>query len=108
MTNQFDPNQLAHEICKAGEEWADADAIASQLEELKKVVLAELMTTLEGSVAARETQALASPEYRRHIEGMVSARQKANRTKVRYKALEALAEMRRTAESTRRAEMIMR
>lgn len=104
----FDANKLSNEICTAGENWADAEAIASQLEELKKVVLSELMNTGSGSVASREMAALSSIEYRNHIEGMIEARRKANRLKVRYKALETLAELRRTQESTKRAEMAMR
>lgn len=101
----LNPEKLAAEIAKAGETWADAEATASQLEELKKVVLAELMNGMDGSVAARETAALATPEYKNHIVGMVSARHTANRAKVRYKALEVLAELKRSQESTRRAEM---
>jgi hypothetical protein len=104
----FDADKLASEICKAGEDWADAEYLASQLEELKKVVLAELMNTGSGSVASREMESLAAPEYRIHIEGMTEARRKANRFRVRYKALETLSELRRTQESTKRAEMNLR
>lgn len=95
-------------LVKAGEEWADADAAASLLEETKKAVIAKLINEAEGSVNAREYKALADPEYRKHCEGMVTARKAANKARVRYDSAKVLAELRRSEESTRRAEMTMR
>jgi len=103
---KFDPDKIAHELSEAGKEWAEAEATASQLEELKKVVLAQLKTQSgEKSEAAKETEALASEEYKTHIVGMVEARRVANIKKARYLTAKTWAELKRTEQSNRRAEM---
>ena len=104
MSN-FDPNIIAHALSESGREWAEAEAIASQLEELKKVLLAQLKTqSSEKSDAARETEALASEEYKTHIIGMVEARKQANIKKVRHLTQKTKAELLRTQQSNLRAE----
>lgn len=106
---EFDPDRIYHEIVTAGEDWSDKDAAANLLEETRKTVLAELVNQAEGgSIAARESQALADPAFKLHVTKMVAARKEANRAKVRYDAVRVLAEMRRTQESTRRAEANIR
>lgn len=107
----FDPNKIYHEIVTAGDEWTDKEAAADLLEETKKSILAELMLDVPAevtTVAAREARALADPAYKLHLKNMVTARKDANRSKVRYDAVRVLAEMRRTQESTRRAEANIR
>lgn len=104
----FDPNKIYHEIVTTGEKWADKEAAADLLEETKKTVLAELMQGYQGSNAERERQALANPAFRLHITNMSAARKEANLERVRYDAVKVLAEMRRTQESTRRAEANIR
>lgn len=107
--SDFDPNRIYHEIVTAGEDWSDKDAAANLLEETKKSVLAELVNSSEGgSMAAKESNALADPAFKLHITKMVAARKEANRAKVKYDAVRVLAEMRRTQESTRRAEANIR
>lgn len=101
----FNPNEITERLRLAGEEWADCEAAASLLEETRKTVLAELMNQVEGSVAARESTALADPVYRLHLTNMVNARREANRAKVRFDSAKAWIELTRTAESSRRAEM---
>ena len=101
-------DEIHDRLVKAGEEWADQDAAASLLEETKKTVLAELMTALEGSVASRESEALADPVFKLHVTHMVAARKAANRARVKYDSAKAWCELVRTQESTRRAEMTMR
>lgn len=96
------------ELIRRGEDWADKDAAATILEETKKSVLARLMNTGNGSVAAREMLALADRDYLDHLDIMVEARRMATRARVRYDAAKTLAEMRRSEESTRRAEMTLR
>ena len=110
VTNRtFDPDKIAYEVAQSGSEYADAECVASNLEELKKVVLSELkLTSGEKSDAARETAALASLEYRTHIDGMCQARKLANRKKARYLTLKLWAELKRTEQSNMRAEMEMR
>lgn len=84
------------------------NAAAELLEEAQKSVLAELMNKSEGSIAAKEAQARTDPAYRLHCTNMVNARKEANRARVRYDAMRVLSEMRRSQESTRRAEMNLR
>lgn len=108
MASNFDPDRAYDALVKAGESWADAEAAASLLEETRKSLLAKLMNeAAHSSVAGKEMQALADPSYKEFIEGMVAARRTANKAKVRYDSAKVLAEMRRSQESTRRAEMAM-
>lgn len=101
----FDPDKAYAALVKAGEDWADADAAASLLEETKKPMLAQLkLQSAEKTDAARETQALASPQYKEFLQEMVGARKHAIKLRVRYDSAKTLAEHRRTQESTRRAE----
>lgn len=102
---RLDPNEIAERMRLAGEEWADLDAAANMLEESRKSVLAELTNQSEGSMAARESEALANPAYRLHITNMVTARKDANRARVKYDTARAWVELVRTSEATKRAEM---
>ena len=105
---QFDVDRLYADLLETGETWADAQAAADLLTETRKPLLAELATqAMEKSEAARERLALAAPTYYQHVVKMVDAQHAANRAKVRYVAVQTLAEMLRTKESTRRAEMNM-
>jgi len=104
----MDANEIHEKLVTAGEQWADMDAAASLLEETRKTVLAELMNRAEGSMAARESIALADAAYRLHVANMVAARKEANRAKVKYDSAKAWCELVRTQEATKRAEMAMR
>jgi len=104
----INPGEIYKLIVKAGDDWADKEAAASILEEVKKTLLAELM--LKGikngvSKAASEVEAMATTEYATHITDMVAARREANKAKVNYYATQALADMRRTQAATDRALM---
>jgi hypothetical protein len=104
----MDPDKIYDAMVRAGEEWADAEAAASMLEETRKSVMAKLINEGEGSVAGREYKALADADYQRFVADMVRARKTANKAKVRYDSAKVLAELRRSQESTRRAEMNIR
>ena len=104
----FNPEAIYHKLNDTGEEWVDKNAAAEILEETKKSLLAELMNGLEGPKTEREAKALADPTYRLHLTNMVTARKEANRARVKYDSMRVLAEMRRTQESTRRAEANIR
>jgi hypothetical protein len=106
--SDFNPDRIYHEIVSAGDEWADKEAAADLYEETKKTTLAELMHGYQGSNAERERMALADPVYKLHVTKMNAARKEANRARVRYDAVRVLSEMRRSQESTRRAEMNLR
>lgn len=105
---EFDPDRIRERLSEVGEDWADKDAAASLLEETKKTLLAELMVGLDGSKTDREMKALADPTYRLHITNMVTARKEANRARVRYETGKMWAELKRSQESTRRAEANIR
>lgn len=106
---EFDPDRIRERLVEVGEDWADKDAAASLLEETKKTVLAELRLKAEGSTgAAKEMNALADPVYRHHVTSMVAARREANKAKIRWETGKTWAELRRSQESTKRAEMGMR
>lgn len=106
--SDFDPDRMYRQLAESGEDWADKQAAAELLEETKKSVLAELMSDLQGSGTERERIALADPVYKLHLKNMVAARKEANRARVKYDSMKVLAEMRRTQESTRRAEINLR
>lgn len=106
--NDFDPEAIYRRLEEAGNDWADKNAAAEILEETKKTLLAEVMQGFPGSNAERERSALADSTYKLHLKNMVMARREANRARVRYDSVRVLAEMRRTQESTRRAEANIR
>jgi hypothetical protein len=107
--SDFDPDRIRARLVEVGEDWADKDAAATLLEETKKTVLAELMLKADGSsAAAKEMNALADPVYRLHVTNMVTARREANKAKIRWETGKTWAELRRSAESTKRAEMNLR
>lgn len=102
----FNPDEIYERLRLAGEEWADKDAAANALEETKPSLLAELANQASGSSeAAKKNAALAEPAYKLHLTNMVAARKEANRAKVRYDTGRIWAELKRTQESTKRAEM---
>jgi hypothetical protein len=104
----FSPDEIHERLRLAGEEWADKDAAASALEETRKTLLAELFLNAAPSTTVKESEmrALADPAYKLHTTNMVAARKEANRAKVRYETARVWAELRRSLESTRRAEMM--
>ena len=105
----MDAEKIYAQLVAAGDSWADADAAASLLEETRKSVLAKLMNEADAkSAAAKEMLALADPAYLEFIAGMVNARKIATKARVRYDSAKTLSELRRSEESTRRAEMTFR
>jgi hypothetical protein len=105
----LNPDEIHERLRLAGEEWADKDAAANALEEMKHTILAEFTNQAVGSSAAeKKSLALAEPAYKLHLTSMVAARKEANRAKVRYDTGKIWAELKRTQESTRRAEANIR
>jgi len=106
---ELDPDKVYDALVRAGESWSDAEAAASLLEETRKSVLAKIMNeSAVASIAGKEMQALASEEYQEFVDGMVKARAAANKARVRYDSAKVLADLRRSAEATRRAEANLR
>lgn len=107
--SRLNSDEIYANLIKAGETWADAEAAAQLLEETRKTVLAECEAKAEASsMAMKEMIALADPVYKEHVAGMVRARKAANKARVRYDSAKVLSELRRSEESSRRAEMTMR
>jgi hypothetical protein len=74
---------LSEKLYLAKKEWSKLDQKASQLEETRKIVLAQIIQILiqndqKISIAKAEWFAYASPEYKKHIEEMTNARMDAN------------------------------
>lgn len=106
---KLDSDRVYDALIKSGDDWVERDYAANLLEETKKSVLAKLKNEAKGtSDAARETLALAHPDYLEHIGVMCAARRDANKAKVRYDSAKTLSELRRSEESSRRAEMTLR
>lgn len=109
MIKQSDPAVMRQQLLELGEEWADLDAAASLLEETRKSILANLMRQSgEAAHNKAETFALAHPDYGDHLADMVEKRRLATRARVGYDAARVEADMMRSAEATRRAEITMR
>lgn len=107
--SRLDPERVYQALVDAGEAWADAEAAAQLLEETCRTVKADCMLRAEASsVAMKEMLALSDQTYKDHVAGMVRARKAANKARVRYDSAKVLSELRRSEESTRRAEMGMR
>lgn len=101
--------QEAEQYRLAAVEWAKLDGEARRLEELRKIVLHEIKQRSEARTeAAKETEAYAAPQYRKHIMQMVEARTEANIRKARLDAMRLSSDIWRTRESTKRAEMQLR
>jgi hypothetical protein len=102
----LNPDKIYNELMVSGEDWADKDAAANLLEEGKKSLLSQLAIAEQApSHVKAEASAMASKQYQDYVAAMIEARRVANRAKVRYGAIQVLAELRRSQESTRRAEM---
>ncbi len=96
---RFAPNDIYRQMAEAGNEWAAALCQADRLEEMKKIVLAQLkLEHIENgdSNANAETKAYADERYQVHIDGMVAAREKADKARVKYQAACELSTNRRT------------
>ena len=99
----INPNEIYERLVEAGDEWADKNAAAEILEEVKKIELSKLMNGLEGSHAEKERQALINPLYRAFLARMVEARKEANKAKVKYESAKMFSELLRTKAATERA-----
>lgn len=107
----LDADQIFAKIQAAGEEWADKKAAFCALDDVTATVRADLTTdfyTSCSSKAEATERALAAGRYKEHIASVAGARRDWLLAEVKYKNLQLLAELRRSEESTRRAEMGMR
>lgn len=107
----FSPSDIFREVTAAGEEWADCKAAYEAFEDNTKSVLADITTgymKTSKSKTEAEMYALAAPDYKQHLRSLQDARRAFLRAQVKYDSLRMLAELRRSQESTKRAEMNLR
>jgi hypothetical protein len=108
-TPLLDAAKEAAEMAKRGQEWAEADGQARLLEETKAPLLAQIAQEHAKESAAKADQlAKADERYTVHLMGMVEARTRANKAKIKYDTYRAYVEMLRTNASTDRAMMQLR
>lgn len=109
--NDADPEKIYHNLVTLGEDWAQADAAASMLEETRTSLRAKLTSELlpeKGSVAKALVYAEATEAYSDHVKSAVKARRIANVAKVKYDSAKVWVDLMRSKEATKRAEMTMR
>ena len=101
-------DEIYKEVLASGETWADAKAAYEALNDNTKSILADITSNfMDGKVSRTEAEmrALASGEYKVHLASIKAARKAWLLSQVRYDSIKMLAELRRSQESTRRAEM---
>ena len=106
----LNPDKIIVLAGRAGADWADKEAAASILEEVKSTLLSSLAVAhiaAGDAIGTAEHKAKADQKYRSHIESMVEARKMANRARVRWINAQMYVELKRTMEASRRAEMKM-
>ena len=102
----FDPDKIAHELRKRGDDWADKDAAYRALDDATKTILAEQMIKAgDVSAAKAEMLARASDDFKAHLFDVSQARRNSNRAKVAYDTYQAWMELKRTQAANTRAEM---
>jgi hypothetical protein len=104
-----DPNQVAADIAKAGDAWAEVDHAARLLEQTKAAVFARIKLRIKDELGCKigeaHERALASDEYQDHLHALCDARYAANLARVKFDAEKARFDASRTAEASRREEM---
>jgi hypothetical protein len=113
----IDADKMYRKLLEVGGTWADSKAAYEALEQTSKSILADLteffrfpqgqpgVLVPERSRIEREQEALRSKQYRDHLAAVAVAHKTYLRAQVRYESLKTLVELRRSMESTRRAEM---
>lgn len=99
---------IYHELQKAGEDWADKKAAFNALDRNTKSVLSDVLVSFMDSGLSRaesEARSHASSAYKNHLASVAVAEKAFLQAQVLWNNLQTLAELRRSEESTRRAEM---
>lgn len=107
----LNPDEIYRGLEKAGNDWSDKKAAFDTLDRNTKSVLADVLITFMDTGLSRaesETRALASGAYKSHLASVGAAHKAYLQAQVLWTNLQTLAELRRSQESTRRAEMGMR
>ena len=105
----IDPDKIYAVVEKCGLAWADAKAAFEMYDDLTKTVLADLCTDIMAgykcSKSEAETRAYAHERYKAHLASLATARREWLHAEVKWKSAVMLADLRRSEESSRRAEM---
>ena len=99
-------NHVFERLTKAGQQWAEAEAAATILEQTRKSVRSTIATEhlSNGEPANKaEMYAEADTRYQEHVSAMADARQAANIAKVNYYAMQTWCDLQRTNAATERA-----
>lgn len=101
----YDPDAVFTALEDAAEGWVNSQFQANQMEKMGEILLAKMMLEAKDdgeSIGLCKERARARPEWETHIKGELVARRLAERAKAKYKNMQALADARRTQESTMR------
>jgi len=107
----IDSDRMYAKLLSAGNDYADKKAAYNALDAVTKSVLADKTQDYlpaSSSRAEAEMRALSSREYRDHLANVADAHKAYLRAEVLYRGLQTLIELRRSEESTRRAEIGLR
>ena len=107
----LDPDKIYHELDQAGKDWADKKAAFNALERNSKSVLSDILVSFMDSGLSRaesEARSLASSAYKNHLASVAVAEKAFLQAQVLWNNLQTLAELRRSQESTERAQMNLR
>ena len=108
LGDSLNADEIYRELEKAGNDWADKKAAFDTLDRNTKSVLADILVTFMDTGLSRaesETRSLASSTYKSHLASVAEAHKTYLRAQVLWNNVQTLAELRRSEESTRRAEM---
>jgi hypothetical protein len=107
----LDPDAIYRQLEKAGNDWADKKAGFEALDRVTKSVLSDVLVSFmdQGlSRAEAEARSLSSGQYKEHLASVSRAHKAYLQAQVLWNNLQTLAELRRSEESTRRAEINLR
>lgn len=108
---EFDPNRIYKQLEDAGNDWADKKAAYEALDRNTKSILASFILAFMDGGTSRvesETRALAATGYKEHLAAVSLAHKAYLQAQVLWNNLQILSELRRSEESSRRAEMALR
>ena len=103
--NTYDPDAVYSALEDAAEEWTQTQYLANIMEKMGEILLAKMMLEAKDigcPISLCKERARIRPEWETHIKGELEARAKADRARAKYKNTQALADARRTQESTMR------
>ena len=103
----MNPDQIFVKLESAANDYADREAAASLLEEMKHTILSQCAADHpDDSMSAAESKARRDKRFIEHLKSMVDARKEANKAKAKYYSIQTWIDLTRTKESTERAKIM--